>query len=109
MSDGPTHAPLPDVVAGWRSAIEDLSEHTSPCRYLAPTKWAATGRGATHQTVTIAAESTDEAAELAQLYRAGLPSEAIISAPVADADGAVFWSDEGGDAPGTMPLKKDQR
>lgn len=34
-------APLPDVVAGWRSALEDLPEHASPCRYLTPTRWAA--------------------------------------------------------------------
>ena len=35
----PAH--LPDAVAGWRSALEDLSEHASPCRYLLPARWAA--------------------------------------------------------------------
>ena len=32
---------LPDAAALWRSAIEDLSEHASPCRYLTPARWAA--------------------------------------------------------------------
>jgi hypothetical protein len=40
MSSGLAPAPLPDVVDGWRSAIEDVSAHASPCRYLAPAKWA---------------------------------------------------------------------
>ena len=31
---------LPNAAAVWRSALEDLSEHASPCRYLAPAKWA---------------------------------------------------------------------
>ena len=31
---------IPDAVAGWRSALENLSPHASPCRYLAPAKWA---------------------------------------------------------------------
>lgn len=39
MSASPAPAPLPDAVAGWRSALENLSEHASPCRYLLPTKW----------------------------------------------------------------------
>ncbi|WP_342167046.1 hypothetical protein [Methylobacterium sp. SD21] len=34
-------APLPDLVAGWRAALDNLSPHASPCRYLAPAKWAA--------------------------------------------------------------------
>lgn len=41
MSANPASSPLPDPVAGWRNAIENLSEHASPCRYLAPAKWAA--------------------------------------------------------------------
>jgi hypothetical protein len=41
MSDGFAPAPLSNVVAGWRSALEDLSPHASPCRHLAPAKWAA--------------------------------------------------------------------
>jgi hypothetical protein len=32
---------LPPAVASWRDQIERLSEHASPCRYLAPTRWAA--------------------------------------------------------------------
>jgi hypothetical protein len=31
---------LPTAAAVWRSAIEDLSPHISPCRYLAPSRWA---------------------------------------------------------------------
>ncbi|MCJ2102490.1 hypothetical protein [Methylobacterium sp. E-046] len=31
---------LPPAVASWRDQIECLSEHASPCRYLAPAKWA---------------------------------------------------------------------
>jgi hypothetical protein len=32
---------LPPAVASWRDQIERLSQHALPCRYLAPTKWAA--------------------------------------------------------------------
>jgi hypothetical protein len=32
---------LPPAVASWRDQIERLSEYASPCRYLAPAKWAA--------------------------------------------------------------------
>ena len=32
---------LPDAAALWRSAIEDLSPHASPCRYLLPARWTA--------------------------------------------------------------------
>lgn len=32
---------LPNAAAVWRSAIEDLSPHASPCRYLLPARWAA--------------------------------------------------------------------
>jgi hypothetical protein len=31
---------LPNAAAVWRSAIEDISPHASPCRYLAPSRWA---------------------------------------------------------------------
>lgn len=41
MSSDLAPAPLPDVVAGWRRALEDLSEHASPCRYLLPARWVA--------------------------------------------------------------------
>lgn len=34
-------APTMLPAAVWRSALEDLSPHASPCRYLLPTKWAA--------------------------------------------------------------------
>mgnify|MGYP006919979083 FL=1 len=50
--------------------------------------------GTTQQTVAIAAGSTDEAVEIAQFYRTGLPSEAVISATIADADGTVLWSEQ---------------
>ncbi len=39
MSAAPV--PLPAVVASWRSALEDLSLHASPCRYLLPARWTA--------------------------------------------------------------------
>ena len=32
---------LSDAAAVWRSALEDLSEHASPCRYLLPARWTA--------------------------------------------------------------------
>ena len=31
---------LPNAAAVWRSALEDLPPHVSPCRYLASAKWA---------------------------------------------------------------------
>ena len=39
MSASLAPAPLPDAVAGWRSALENLSPHASPCRYLTPARW----------------------------------------------------------------------
>ena len=40
MSDTqPVVSDLPPTVASWRDQIERLSEHASPCRYLAPPKW----------------------------------------------------------------------
>lgn len=53
----------------------------------------------TRQTVTIAAPTTEEALELAQVYRSGLPSESVVSATLADAEGAVLWSDQAGGTP----------
>lgn len=41
MSSGFTPTLLPDAAALWRSALGHLSPYASPCRYLAPTKWAA--------------------------------------------------------------------
>ena len=32
---------LPNAAALWRSSLEDLSEHASPCRYLLPARWVA--------------------------------------------------------------------
>ncbi|MGH1572697.1 hypothetical protein ACRAWG_21020 [Methylobacterium sp. P31] len=32
---------IPPAVASWRDQIDRLSPHASPCRYLAPTNWAA--------------------------------------------------------------------
>lgn len=37
----PAPPPLPDFVARWRDALDNLSPHASPCRYLVPAKWAA--------------------------------------------------------------------
>ncbi|GJE13378.1 hypothetical protein [Methylobacterium longum] len=41
MSSSLAPAELSPAVASWRDQIERLSEHASPCRYLAPAKWAA--------------------------------------------------------------------
>ncbi|WP_267426000.1 hypothetical protein [Methylobacterium sp. GC_Met_2] len=41
MSASAAPANLPLAVASWRDQIERLSEHASPCRYLAPAKWKA--------------------------------------------------------------------
>lgn len=41
MSPDAAPSPPHPVVAGWRSALENLSPHASPCRNLPPTKWAA--------------------------------------------------------------------
>ncbi|MCJ2011810.1 hypothetical protein MKK53_04635, partial [Methylobacterium sp. J-076] len=41
MSSGLTLTMLPDAPAIWRGALENLSPHASPCRYLLPAKWAA--------------------------------------------------------------------
>jgi hypothetical protein len=41
MSASPVPVDLPPTVASWRDQIERLSEHASPCRYLAPAKWKA--------------------------------------------------------------------
>ena len=40
MSSSLAPSMLPDAAAMWRSAIEDISPHASPCRYLAPARWA---------------------------------------------------------------------
>lgn len=40
MSSDPLSSPLPDPVADWRAALDNLSPHASPCRYLAPNRWA---------------------------------------------------------------------
>ena len=39
MSASLAPVPLPDAVAGWRSALENMSPHASPCRYLSPARW----------------------------------------------------------------------
>src|ERR1700761_7400844 len=31
---------IPNPVALWHGAIENLSPHTSPCRYMPPSRWA---------------------------------------------------------------------
>lgn len=62
----------------------------------------------TQQTVTVATETVEEAVELARFYRAGLLGEAVVSATLTDAAGAVIWSEQGGGMPDVGPLKKDQ-
>ncbi|MGH1569534.1 hypothetical protein ACRAWG_01250 [Methylobacterium sp. P31] len=37
---------LPPAVASWRNQIEHLSPHASPCRFLAPAKWASIRKNA---------------------------------------------------------------
>lgn len=64
--------------------------------------------GTTQQTVTIATETTGEAVELAQFYRAGLPSEALVSATLADAAGHVLWSEQADSGPRMAPPQGDQ-
>lgn len=64
--------------------------------------------GTTQQTVTIATETTGEAVELAQLYRAGLPSEALVSATLADGAGHVLWSERADSAQRVAPPQGDQ-
>jgi len=41
MSENVAPSPLHPVVTGWRGALENMSPHASPCRYLPPAKWAA--------------------------------------------------------------------
>ena len=65
--------------------------------------------GTTQQTVTIATETTGEAVELAQFYRAGLPSESLVSATLADAAGHVLWSEQADNAPRVAPPQGDQQ
>jgi hypothetical protein len=40
MSAGLAPTLLPNPVALWHGAIENLSPHASPCRYLSPARWA---------------------------------------------------------------------
>jgi hypothetical protein len=68
---------------------------------------AGTDAGTTQQTVTIATETTGEAVKLAQFYRAGLPSEALVSATLADAAGHVLWSEQAGSAPRMAQPQED--
>lgn len=67
-----------------------------------------TDTGTIQQTTTIATETVDEAVELAQFYWAGLPSESLCSATLADVTGAVIWSQRTNSTPDVMPLQKDQ-
>ena len=60
------------------------------------------------QTVAIAAETVIEAIELSRFYRDGLPSGAIVSATLADADGVVLWTEQNGSAPDEVLLQDDQ-
>ncbi|MEH3063688.1 MAG: hypothetical protein PGN33_13405 [Methylobacterium radiotolerans] len=64
--------------------------------------------GTTRQTVTITTETVDEAVELARFYRAGLPSESLISATLASASGDVLWSEQADTAAGSASLHKDR-
>lgn len=57
--------------------------------------------GLTLQTVTIATETVDEAVELAKFYRSDLPSDAVCSATLTDANGTVLWSERDSSELGT--------
>lgn len=46
MSENVAPSPLHPVIAGWRSALDNLSPHASPCRNLPPGKWAVTRESA---------------------------------------------------------------
>ncbi|QGY03537.1 hypothetical protein MMSR116_17825 [Methylobacterium mesophilicum SR1.6/6] len=79
---------------------------TQPYRLTALLLLAGSNSDTTQQTVTIAAETTEEAVELAQVVRAGLPSEAVVSATLTDTNGTVLWSEQGG-APHEVLLQED--
>ncbi|MCJ2116516.1 hypothetical protein MKK65_07970 [Methylobacterium sp. J-001] len=40
MSSGLAPTLIPNPVAMWHGAIENISPHASPCRYLTPAQWA---------------------------------------------------------------------
>ena len=46
MSAGLAPTLLPNAVAIWHGAIENISERASPCRYLTPAQWATTREAA---------------------------------------------------------------
>ena len=46
MSASPAPIMLPNAVVMWRDAIATLPEHTPPCRYLSPARWAEIRRAA---------------------------------------------------------------
>jgi hypothetical protein len=64
--------------------------------------------GTMQQTVAVAAESPDEAVEVAQRYRSTLPSAAIVSAILADATGAVLWSEQNSGGLDLEPPERDR-
>ena len=39
MSVGPADTLLPNAVAIWHGAIENISPHASPCRHMPPSRW----------------------------------------------------------------------
>ena len=39
MSASPAPTLLPNPVAIWHGAIENISPHASPCRYMLPSRW----------------------------------------------------------------------
>lgn len=80
---------------------------TSAYRLTFVLRLAGSDADTTQQTVTIAAETVDEAVEAAQSYRADLPTEAVISVTLADAAGDVIWSQTDTGTPGAAP-QKDQ-
>nr|WP_042671830.1 hypothetical protein [Methylobacterium sp. B34] len=61
----------------------------------------------TRQAVTIAAPTPGEAVELAQVYRSGPPREPVVCATLADADGAVLWSEHANSTPDATLLQED--
>lgn len=57
-------------------------------------RFAGSDSGTTRQMVSIAAETAEEAVDLARFYRAGLPTGSVCSTTLTDASGSVIWSEQ---------------
>jgi hypothetical protein len=78
-----------------------------PYRLTVVLRSAVSDAGPTRRTATIAAETAEEAVELAQVFRAGMPSEAVVSATLTDTAGAVLWSERDGGEPDAAMRRRD--